>query len=69
MIDLKDIPTDVLERELTIRSMPSRKRHEALVAKLTKLRAETVEAWSQVSFQELRGRVIGALDEAIPLAR
>ncbi len=71
-IDLSSIPSEVLQRELAVRSMPSKERREVTRAKLEALRKDAADAWVNTphsSFTALRRHVIDTLDEVIPLVR
>lgn len=71
-IDLSTIPLEVLQRELAIRSMPSKERREKVKAKLEELRKDASDAWVDTphsSFSALRAHVLQTLDEVLPLVR
>ena len=71
-IDRAAVPTDVLQRELAIRSMGSKERREKVKAKLEELRKDASNAWVSApysGFSNLRARVLEVLDEVLPLVR
>ena len=71
-IDLSTIPLEVLQREMEIRSMPSKARREKVKATLEALRNDALNAWVDTphsSFTALRAHVLQTLDEVLPLVR
>jgi hypothetical protein len=66
MIDLSQVPSELLQQELDIRAMPLRKRRETAKAKLKSLRTFVDNASPHCS---IRVTVLGSIDEILPLLR